>query len=123
MFVKKMPTPSSWYKMKILFFLHLFPVIFSENTADTSSAASINYFDNLNDGLGAFGPEEKILDYVELANDPASNLPNKFTLCSSLYIRYMTTKSNFVEFSQANGSQWFQLGIEHLRDLQILLSK
>ena len=66
-FVKKMPTPPSWYKMKILFFLHLFPVIFSENTADTSSAASINYFDNLNDGLGAFGPEEKILDYVELA--------------------------------------------------------
>ena len=45
-------------------------MIFSENTAGTSFAASINYFDNYNNGQVVFGPEETILDYVELANEP-----------------------------------------------------
>ena len=87
------------------------------SSIDAAELSSIKYFDNYNTGEVAFGPENQIVDYVELANDPISNLPKDFTICSSLYIRYMTTKNNFIEFYQADGSHWFQLDIEHLRNL------
>merc|ERR1711892_516799 len=88
---------------------------FSSTVAQTSG--SLKYFDNYNTGVLEFGPEESISDYVELTNDPISNLPEDFTVCSSLYIKYMTAENNFIEFFQANGSHWFQLDIEQLRDL------
>ena len=76
----------------------------------------IPYFSNFNKGNLIFGEESKIPDFVTLAEDPISNLPNDFTICSSLYIEFMTTKNNFIEIMKEDGSHWFQMDLEHLRD-------
>ena len=39
------------------------------------------------------GPESVVTDYVTIANDPVSDLPNAFTICSSLFIEIYTTDS------------------------------
>ena len=35
-----------------------------------------------------------------------------------MLIKYMTTKNNFIEMLQNDGTHWFQLDFEHLRDLE-----
>ena len=82
--------------LEMLLFLKIIAFGFSSTVAQTSG--SLKYFDNYNTGILGYGPKETILDYVELTNDPVSNLPEDFTVCSSLYIKYMTTKNNVLEF-------------------------
>ena len=62
------------------------------------ASAELRYFDNYNTGELGYGQEKTILDYVLLANDPFNNLTKDFTVCSSLYIRYMTAENNFIGF-------------------------
>ena len=81
-------------------------------------AKEIQYYSNFNDGTWGFGPESVIEDYVTLSNDPKAQLPNDFTVCSSLLIKFMTTKNNFIEIYKEDGTHWFQLDLEHLRDLE-----
>ena len=38
-----------------------------------------------------FGAEHLIKEYVTLLNDPNANLPNSFTICSSIFIKFRTT--------------------------------
>ena len=92
-----------WILILSLFFIHKF--------------YSLQYYSNFNDGKLLFGIESTIVDYVTLANDPKENLPNDFTICTSLYIKYMTTKNNIFELYKEDGSHWFQMDIEHLRDI------
>ena len=76
----------------------------------------IPYYSNFNNGNLIFGTESQIPDFVTLANDPKANLPNDFTVCSSLFIEFMTTKNNFIEIFKKDGTHWFQMDLEHLRD-------
>ena len=92
-----------WILILSLFFIHKF--------------YSLQYYSNFNDGKLLFGIESTIVDYVTLANDPKEKLPNDFTICTSLYIKYMTTKNNIFELYKEDGSHWFQMDIEHLRDI------
>ena len=64
-----------------------------------SAAAELRYFDNYNTGELGYGQEKTILDYVMLANDPLNNFTKDFTVCSSMYIRYMTSENNFIDTS------------------------
>ena len=48
-------------------------------------------------------------DYVTVANDPISNLPDQFTVCSSHFINFKTTKINVVQIYKQDGTHWFQL--------------
>ena len=78
----------------------------------------ISYFSNFNNGNLIFGEESKIPDFVTLADDPKSDFPNDFTICSSLYIKFMTTKNNVIEIMKKDGTHWFQIDLEHLRDYE-----
>ena len=48
-------------------------------------AKDLKYFSNFKPGPLNYGPESVVTDYVTMTNDPMSNLPNEFTICSSLF--------------------------------------
>lgn len=95
----------------------LLPIVLILSLFYIHNAKELQYFDNFNEGNVLFGIESTIVDFVTLANDPVGNLPNDFTICNSLYIKFMTTKNNIMEIFKEDGSHWFQMDIEHLRDL------
>ena len=87
------------------------------------ASARLDYFSNFNDGSLIFGDEYKMTDYVTLSNDPRANLPDSFTVCSSLFIKFMLTKNNFIEIYKEDGTHWFQMDLEHLRDFSTLTER
>ena len=86
-------------------------------------AKQLDYFSNFNDGSLVYGEESTMTDYVTLTNDPRANLPESFTVCSSLFIKFMLTKNNFIEILKEDGTHWFQMDIEHLRDFSTLTER
>ena len=74
-------------------------------------AKEMKYWSNFKPGL-IYGHESLMTDYVTIANDPVSNLPDKFTVCSSLYIDLMTTIKNVVQIYKEDGTHWFNLSFE-----------
>ena len=58
-----------------------------------------------------FGAESLIQDYVTLQNDPKSNLPNSFTICSSLWVQYINSDSQVFQMYKRDGSIWFMLNL------------
>ena len=63
------------------------------------------------------GKESLMTDYVTIANDPISNLPDKFTICTSLFIDVMTTDKSIVQIYKEDGTHWFQIALNVLRVL------
>ena len=43
------------------------------------------------------GEEHLIQDYVALANDPKGNLPDSYTVCNSIFVKFATTPHSVVE--------------------------
>lgn len=61
--------------------------------------------------------ESKIKNYVTLANDPKSNLPDDFTICTSLLIKYIQGPTQIFQMYKKDGSHWFNLHINtNVRD-------
>ena len=73
-------------------------------------------YSNIADGKAVVGIEESVTDYVTLARDPKSNLPNAFTICSSVYGEFMLSEMNFFELFTNNYTHWFDLSLEDHRD-------
>ena len=56
-------------------------------------------------------------DYVTASNNPVSNLPDQFTVCSSLFFNLLTTNKNVFEIYKEDGTHWFHLSFNPVRDL------
>ena len=59
-----------------------------------------------------YGDESLIKDYVTLSQDPISNLPVRFTICSSLYLGRIFTPQNVLQLYNENGKPWLTLIIQ-----------
>ena len=80
-------------------------------------AKELKYFSNFKPGNIVYGQESLMTDYVTVANDPVSNLPDRFSICTSVFVGNMTTGKSVVQIYKENGLPWFQLGIGTSRDL------
>ena len=58
-----------------------------------------------------YGAEHLINEYVTLLNDPKANLPNSFTVCTSILSKYKTTAIAFFEMYKEDGTHWFLLQV------------
>ena len=65
------------------------------------------YISNLKFEKIHHGTEDMIKDFVTLANDPNGNLPNSFTVCSSLYVKYCTSNKGVLQMLKQDGSPWY----------------
>ena len=58
-----------------------------------------------------YGEEHLIKEYVTLLNAPKADLPNSFTICTSIFNKYKTTAIAFFEMYKDDGTHWFLLQI------------
>ena len=70
---------------------------------------SIHYYTNFKFEKIIFGGEHLIKDYVTLANDPTGNLPDSYTMCTSVFVKYSTSDVNIIEMLKQDGSHWYLL--------------
>ena len=66
-----------------------------------------------------YGAESSINNFISLGNDPKSSLPDSFTVCSSILVKFMNTAAHFVQMYTEDGSHWFNLHITILRSLNM----
>ena len=71
----------------------------------------MKYFTNYKPGKIIYGDESLIKDHVTLSQDPISNLPASFTICSSLYLGRISTNPNIFQLYNENGKGWFNFNI------------
>ena len=92
---------------------HYWPFILSPcilNLAETRKA--LKYLTNFKlEERPTYGEEHLIKDYVTLANDPKANLPDTFTICSSIFMEYRPGLEGvgILEMFKEDGSHWFLL--------------
>lgn len=75
---------------------------------------TLKIFSSHNFGPTLFGPKPQIKDYVSLVNDPKSQLPNMFTICSSVFLDFITSETHFIEILKEDGSHWFDVSVSTL---------
>ena len=75
------------------------------------SGKSIKYFSNFKFENIVFGDESLMKDYITLAEDPTGNLPDSFTVCSSLFIKFATTENSALQIFKEDKSPWYSLEI------------
>ena len=79
-------------------------------------AKDLNYFSNFKPSSGVLvGRESVVTDFVTMTNNPGSDLPNEFTICSSLFIGIMTSMQNIVQILKKDGTHWFSISYAPIR--------
>ena len=88
-------------------------------------ARNLKYYSTHIVKKNVWGKEEVVTDYVSLAEDPKSNLPKDFTICSSVFVHVVTLTDIIVfELLKEDGSPWFLLEISlRSRDYENLSEK
>lgn len=71
----------------------------------------MKYFTNYKPVGVIYGEESMIKDFVSLGQDPISNLPASFTICSSLYLGRINGPLNIFQMYNENGTHFFNFGI------------
>ena len=69
------------------------------------------YYSNFKFEKIVFGQEDTVIDYLTLADDLKGNLPESYTICSSLFIKFFTTDVAVIQMLKNDGSPWYRLSI------------
>ena len=90
------------YFISLLIFLSL---------TNITNGKSLIYYSNFKFETTVFGPEDLILDYLTLAHDPKENLHDSYTICSSVFVKFVTTNIMVVQMLKQDGTPWYRLSI------------
>ena len=91
-----------------------FPVIFMFilRNGRVVNSQTIKYFSSFQFEKGiVYGAESTVKNYVSIASDEKSDLPDRFSICSSLLVDYVNSEHNFLTMFKDNGSHWFTLDL------------
>ena len=91
---------------------HLSMILLSCMLNLANSSKALRYFSNFQfEKRTIYGEEQLIKDYVTLANDPTANLPDTFTICSSILIKFRPGLKDvgIIEMLREDGTHWFLL--------------
>ena len=75
----------------------------------SGSDKHLQYFSSFTFGETFWKSEHLITDYVILSEDPKANLPDSFTICNSLLVKFVSTNYDVVGMLKHDGSPWFSL--------------
>ena len=95
------------YFISLLIFLSL---------TNITNGKSLIYYSNFKFETTVFGPEDLILDYLTLAHDPKENLHDSYTICSSVFVKFVTTNIMVVQMLKQDGTPWYSLSIYDSRE-------
>ena len=82
-----------------------------------TNGKSLVYYSNFKFEPVIFGPEDIIVDYISLADDPKENLPGAYTICSSVFVKYATSDIAILQMLKQDGTPWYRLALFSSRDL------
>ena len=85
--------------------------------ATIAKTRELEFYSNFKSDKIVYGQEALMADFVSLKSDPKSDLPDSFTVCSSILLQYFTTHQNFIEIYKEDGTHWFNLGLDLMRDM------
>ena len=88
----------------MLYLGYIFALTSALNIGD---GKTIKYLSNFKFEDIVYGEEEVIKDFVTLANDPKANLPDSYTICSSVFVQFVTTDKIVIEMLKHDGSPWY----------------
>ena len=83
----------------------------------------MKYFSTFQFGETVYGEEHLITDYITLANSPEKDLPDSFTVCSSVWVKFWTADSSVIAMLKQDKSPWFVLHFAGVRDHKGLSEK
>ena len=69
----------------------------------------LQYFSSFTFGETFWKSEHLITDFVTLSEDPKANLPDSFTICNSLLVKFVSTNYDVVGMLKEDGLPWFSL--------------
>ena len=76
------------------------------------NSQTISHFSSFRFEIGLqYGAESTVKNYVSIASDEKSDLPDRFSICSSLLVDYVNSEHNFLTMFKDNGSHWFTLDL------------
>ena len=79
-------------------------------------AKDLKYFSNFKPSSSILvGRESAVKDFVTITNNPGSDLPNEFTICSSLFIGIVTSMQNIFQILKKDGTHWFSMSYDPTR--------
>ena len=82
-----------------------------------TNGKSLVYYSNFKFEPLIFGPEDVIVDYIKLADDQKENLPDSYTICSSIFVKFATTDIAILQMLTQDGTPWYRLALFSSRDL------
>ena len=92
---------------------------------DMSCAADIKFYSTFHYKERVWGEEEVVENYVALAEDPTSNFTEDFTICSSVFVKFVFLEpTDVIVMLKQDGSPWFVLELNTItRDYERLSEK
>ena len=69
----------------------------------------LQYYSSFKFGNIVYGEENMIEDYLTLANDPKEHLPEIFTICSSVFVKFPLSQTSVFQILKDDKSPWFLL--------------
>ena len=92
-----------------LIFLFIFTFVTIAN------GKKMKYYSNFIFENQVYGPEDVVVDYLTLADDPKGNLPESYTACSSVFAKFITTDTAIIEMLKQDGTPWYSLALSDSR--------
>ena len=74
-----------------------------------TNGKKLKYYSNFNFKKLVFGPEDVVVDYLTLADDPIGNLPESYTTCSSVFVKFASTDIAVIHMMKQDDTPWYSL--------------
>ena len=74
-----------------------------------TNGKKLKYYSNSNFKKLVFGPEDVVVDYLTLADDPIGNLPESYTTCSSVFVKFASTDIAVIHMMKQDDTPWYSL--------------
>ena len=109
---------SKFHKCKLTIkMIYLISLLIFLSFTKITNGKSLVYYSNFKFEPVIFGQEDVIVDYITLADDPKENLPESYTICSSVFVKFATSDIAVIQMLNQDSTPWYRLAIYTSRDL------
>ena len=96
--------------------MHLISLYFFTFVTIIANGKKLKFYSNFIFENLVYGPEDVVVDYSILADDPIGNLPESYTVCSSVFIKFATTDILLIQMLKQDDTPWYRLAVSASRE-------
>ena len=91
---------------EMIYIIFLLNLVLVQNIGNAKKYFSNFIFEDI-----VFGQDHLIKDYVTLANDPNGNLPDSYSVCTSVFVKFCTSNKGIIQMLKQDGTPWYSVEI------------